>query len=198
MFDVSAYTKQGLRRIRQFIGMNNPALATNTSELHLDANEGSAATERWSENDTAFGNTRTKPRKLIVAARVKTDQAFLQHSRIMLPLTVALIALLSLVYSDGNPWSREYVRAFITFHIVILDWLCILPQAIVNYRAKSGSLIPPIISISYTCHSVLLAFAMHLLGSDGAFTPQRFDWACHAATAVYLIQWINYRKHKQE
>ncbi|PIA15721.1 hypothetical protein COEREDRAFT_87679 [Coemansia reversa NRRL 1564] len=168
-------------------------------KLHLDASESSAYAEMLSLNDTIFESIHTKPEKLIVAARVKTDREALQHSRILLPLAVFFfIALLSFAYNGSSLWTGKYIRTLIAFHIIVLGWLYILPQVIVNYRAKSGSLIPPAISIYYTYYSMLFAIAMYLLGSGGAFAPQKFDWAQHTATVVHVIQWINYHKYKQE
>ncbi|KAJ2056517.1 hypothetical protein GGI17_006151 [Coemansia sp. S146] len=73
-----------------------------------------------------------------------------------------------------------------------------LPQIIVNHKAKSGSLVPVAFVIPTLVYSVASAIFYHLSGYNMFGEITAYSFPVYLSYVILLLQWIMYRKVKQD
>ncbi|KAJ2784542.1 hypothetical protein H4R18_001082 [Coemansia javaensis] len=130
----------------------------------------------------------------IAAARAAVDRQALWWAGSVFLLTAGIKAaaspygLLSLKSAAGL--LEHCVSTFFTMHFV--------PQAVLNHRMRSGTLVPPATLLSYSCVRVFYKAARHLQGDHIQVYDVADEARHHFATVVFVVQWIWYRRAKKQ
>ncbi|KAJ2316404.1 hypothetical protein IWW52_003666, partial [Coemansia sp. RSA 2704] len=103
----------------------------------------------------------------VVAARRSVDCAFIAWIRSTYLFALVAMMLHALAFDDSRWWSVGHLERLANSHIMLIAWIQFVPQIMLNHIARSGSLVPPAIGISYVCSRTLLAAAMYVFGAAG-------------------------------
>ncbi|KAJ2372811.1 hypothetical protein IW150_003931, partial [Coemansia sp. RSA 2607] len=140
------------------------------------------------EDETYF---MTKRAKQIIKARKQVDNAAVYWlKRLVVPILAATAIFAG--YSNSWKWTElDFVLGLIAALIHLTFWLQWLPQVLVNFQAKDGSLYPVTILICGLFQYLLGGFFNYLTTSDDIFEQVSYAGLVeHAWQAVIIVQWI--------
>ncbi|KAJ2368769.1 hypothetical protein IW150_005321, partial [Coemansia sp. RSA 2607] len=133
----------------------------------------------------------TKRAKQIIKARKQVDNAAVHWlKRLAVPILAATAIFAG--YSNSWKWTElDFVLGFIAALIHLTFWLQWLPQVLVNFQAKDGSLYPVTILICGLIQYLLGGFFNYLTTTDDVFEQVSYAGLVeHAWQAVIIVQWI--------
>ncbi|KAJ1725628.1 hypothetical protein LPJ61_005631, partial [Coemansia biformis] len=140
-----------------------------------------------------------EPAGPIDAARAKVDRAaWWWWTRVVAPLVLAVFVAVAPFLLRVKLLSSESAWSLAAFYMRVLYALHIVPQVVLNARARSGALVPPIVLLSYTSLRVFYALSLYASGEYSVSHPLIEEGVGHAGTAIFVTQWIWYRKPKQD
>ncbi|KAJ2862158.1 hypothetical protein GGH94_004455 [Coemansia aciculifera] len=135
----------------------------------------------------------------IIAIRREIDEIAMRWVYLLTIPVIALMVLYMLVDQGGKFWSLEFIEGVFTWSSRIFFCASWLPQIIINYKTKSGSLTPVTYNIIELFSSVLRAIFKYLVGSDmlGGITMYFFlNELCNVIIILQRI--VYYRRAKQD
>ncbi|KAJ2809636.1 hypothetical protein H4S07_003145, partial [Coemansia furcata] len=80
----------------------------------------------------------------------------------------------------------------------IIKSVTLVPQIIVNHRAKSGSLMPMIFVIYSVTEAVVSTTIYHMSGKNLSGVITAYSFPIYLSYAILAAQWMVYRKVKQD
>ncbi|KAJ2749106.1 hypothetical protein GGI19_005827, partial [Coemansia pectinata] len=112
------------------------------------------------------------------------------------------IHLLSIIrFATGVAYYQEYNLSLLdTVNELPMGCICIiksvawLPQIIVNYKAKSGSLVPVVFVIHMLAYSIASTILYHLSGYNVFGETTAYSLPGYLSYIILILQWIMYRK----
>ncbi|KAJ2826712.1 hypothetical protein IWW50_002235 [Coemansia erecta] len=162
----------------------------------IDAAEGSMQTNILAEKD---GSARPTSRQLrIISAREEIDRASVRWVRFLSGPVVVIAGVFALFENGYNPLSWDYIEdaGRCVSHITLST--CLVPQIVLNYRLRTGSLLPP----TDYLFTIVAIFGRKLLdaiaGDDEEGMPGIGLLMFYACNVVILAQWARYYKFKQD
>ncbi|KAJ2751945.1 hypothetical protein GGI19_004150 [Coemansia pectinata] len=175
----------------------SPDVARSSSAQQL-ALSAEGQTEFDSAETSTTSNSYFRRPEAITAIRRSVDRVAMRWIHLLSIPIIAVIALYILVLQEDKLLSLGFVRNVVARSTRIFFFVAWLPQIIVNYRAKSGSLTPVMYNFLELGSSVLLAALGYLTGHAKAMDvivciPMG---VCHV---IIIMQRIMYFKRaKQE
>ncbi|KAJ2041525.1 hypothetical protein IW146_000288 [Coemansia sp. RSA 922] len=168
----------------------------------LAAQQLALAVEGHAESDLAEASTKSnsyfRRPEPIIAIRRSVDKVAMRWIHLLSLPTIAIVALYILFLYEDRLLSWDFVTNVLTRSTHVFSFVTWLPQIIVNYRAKSGSLTPVMYNVLVLGSSVLLAILSYLTGHDNAIDGiMRIPTnVCHIIVIVQRI--IYFKRVKQE
>ncbi|KAJ2062068.1 hypothetical protein GGI08_002734 [Coemansia sp. S2] len=168
----------------------------------LAAQQLALAVEGHAESDLAETSTKSnsyfRRPEPIIAIRRSVDKVAMRWIHLLSLPTIAIVALYILFLHEDRLLSWGFVTNVLTRSTHVFSFVTWLPQVIVNYRAKSGSLTPVMYNVLVLGSSVLLAILSYLTGHDDAMDvimciPIN---VCHIIVIVQRI--VYFKRAKQE
>ncbi|KAJ1943421.1 hypothetical protein GGF37_002657 [Kickxella alabastrina] len=167
-------------------------------EITADADSRAAVDQQYavSKYQDTVVVTKAKQQRHIIELRKETDKATMYWMRaIALPVLIATSAY-AFIENDKNVWELGYVLKVISSSIYVVVWFELLPQILVNYRVKSGSLMPAAITICGVGQYLVGIMMDHLTKNTSVpFADASVGEAMRLVCDVVIIaQWAWYRK----
>ncbi|KAJ2060382.1 hypothetical protein GGI17_003755 [Coemansia sp. S146] len=135
----------------------------------------------------------------VISIRRRVDEIAMRWVHLLTLPVIAMVVLYMLVDQKGEFWSLEFVEGIFAWSSCVFFSIAWLPQIIVNYKTKSGSLTPVTYNIIELSSAVLAAIFSYLTGSDkmGGITVYSFpSELCHVIIILQRI--VYYRRAKQD
>ncbi|KAJ2072110.1 hypothetical protein GGH13_002910 [Coemansia sp. S155-1] len=131
----------------------------------------------------------------VIAIRREVDDIAMRWVHLLTLPVIAAVALCMLVDQKGKFWSWAFVEGVFAWSTRVFFCVAWLPQIIVNYKAKSGSLTPVTYNIIELSTSVLAFIYNYLVGSDMLVGVTM----CSFTNVIIIMQRIvYYRRTKQD
>ncbi|KAJ2063965.1 hypothetical protein GGI17_001320 [Coemansia sp. S146] len=177
---------------------SSPEIARSSSTQQL-----SLVAENKAELDSTLADAASnpyfrRPEPIIAIRREVDDITMLWVYLLTLPV-IAMAALYMLVGQGCKFWSLEFIEGVFTWSSHVFFCVSWLPQIIINYKTKSGSLTPVTFNIIDLSASALVTIFNYLVGSDmlGGITMHTFlNELCNAIIILQRI--VYYRRAKQD
>ncbi|KAJ2755419.1 hypothetical protein GGI19_001661 [Coemansia pectinata] len=135
---------------------------------------------------------------VVVIRRSVDEVAMYWLNLLTIPAIVTAAVYHMLLRQEYNLSSLGFSKDILIGCIRIIKSAVWLPQILVNYKAKSGSLVPVAFVIPTLFHSVASAIFYHLSGYTMFGEITAYSFPVYLSYAILLLQWIIYRKVKQE
>ncbi|KAJ2884551.1 hypothetical protein H4R27_002009 [Coemansia aciculifera] len=135
---------------------------------------------------------------VVVIRRSVDEVAMYWLNLLTIPAIVTAAVYHTLLRQEYNLSSLGFSKDILIGCIRIIKSAVWLPQILVNYKAKSGSLVPVAFVIPTLFHSVASAIFYHLSGYTMFGEITAYSFPVYLSYAILLLQWIIYRKVKQE
>ncbi|KAJ2064965.1 hypothetical protein GGI17_000566 [Coemansia sp. S146] len=172
------------------------ARSSSTQQLSLVAEN---KAELDSTSASAASNPYFRRPEPIIAIRREVDDIAMRWVHLLTIPVIAMVVLYMLVDQKGQFWSLEFIEGVFALSTRVFFCVAWLPQIIVNYRTKSGSLTPVTYNIIELSSSVLGVIFKYLVGNDkmGGITMYSFpNDLCHVIIILQRI--VYYRRSKQD
>ncbi|KAJ2880079.1 hypothetical protein H4R27_004941 [Coemansia aciculifera] len=135
----------------------------------------------------------------VVAIRRSVDEVAMYWIHLLtIPEIVTAVVYHTLIRQEYSLSSLGIPNALLIGCMRIVKSVVWLPQIIMNYKVKSGSLVPVAFVISTLFHSVASAIFYHLSGYNMFGEITAYGFPVYLSYAILLLQWIMYRKVKQD
>ncbi|KAJ2867641.1 hypothetical protein GGH94_000719 [Coemansia aciculifera] len=135
----------------------------------------------------------------VIAIRRGVDEIAMRWVHLLTLPVIAMVVLYLLIDQKGEFWSLEFIEGVFAWSSLLFFCVAWLPQIIVNYKTKSGSLTPMTYNIIELSSAVLATIFGYLTGSDkmGGITVYSFPIEiCHVIIILQRI--VYYRRAKQD
>ncbi|KAJ2872930.1 hypothetical protein GGH93_003645 [Coemansia aciculifera] len=187
---------QMCRKIFRCKSSSDIARSSSTQQLSLVA-------ENKAELDSTLAGAASnpyfrRPEPIIAIRREVDDITMLWVYLLTLPV-IAMAALYMLVGQGCKFWSLEFIEGVFTWSSHVFFCVSWLPQIIINYKTKSGSLTPVTFNIIDLSASALTTIFNYLVGSDilgGIMMHTFLNELCNAIIILQRI--VYYRRAKQD
>ncbi|KAJ2029886.1 hypothetical protein H4S03_007277 [Coemansia sp. S3946] len=131
----------------------------------------------------------------VIAIRREVDDIAMRWVHLLTLPVIAAVALCMLVDQKGKLWSWAFVEGVFAWSTRVFFCVAWLPQIIVNYKTKSGSLTPVTYNIIELSASVLAFISSYLMGDDMLVGVTM----CSFPNVIIIMQRIvYYRRTKQD
>ncbi|KAJ2824492.1 hypothetical protein GGI24_003391 [Coemansia furcata] len=139
-----------------------------------------------------------RPESVIAIRRGVDDIAMRWINLLMLPV-IAMVALYLLVEQKIEFWSLEFIEGTMAWSSQVFYCAAWVPQIVVNYKTKSGSLTPVTFNLIDLASFVLGTIFGYLTGSNRAGGLTWYSFPAALCNAVIILQRIvYYRRAKQD
>ncbi|KAJ2425845.1 hypothetical protein GGF41_002269 [Coemansia sp. RSA 2531] len=151
-----------------------------------------------STSDNAESNPYFRRPEPVIAIRREVDDISMYWIHLLTLPVIAMSALYMLVDQKGKFWSWEFIEGVFTWSSRVVFSVAWLPQIIVNYKTKSGSLTPVTLNLLILFASVLGTIFTYLTGSHtmGGITVDTFP--SDLCNAIIILQRIVYHKRTKQ
>ncbi|KAJ2095030.1 hypothetical protein GGI09_005082 [Coemansia sp. S100] len=102
----------------------------------------------------------------VIAIRREVDDIAMRWVHLLTLPVIAMSALYMLVEQGGKFWSWAFIEGVFAWSTRVFFCVAWLPQIIINYKTKSGSLTPVTYNIIELSASVLAFISDYLMGGD--------------------------------
>ncbi|KAJ2617600.1 hypothetical protein H4S08_000241 [Coemansia sp. RSA 1365] len=140
----------------------------------------------------------SRQRDRIIAARKSIDNTSMYWIRRACIPVAAIAALFAFFNSESGLWSAEFVERFGLGVSITLVSTCLVPQIVLNYQLRTGSLLPPtdyIFAIIGFTGEVLISY---ITGYKDENTYDKHIIPYSICNIIVIAQWIWYYKNKQD
>ncbi|KAJ1904074.1 hypothetical protein LPJ71_004962 [Coemansia sp. S17] len=135
----------------------------------------------------------------VISIRREVDDIAMRWVHLLTLPVIAAVALCMLVDQKGKFWTWEFIEGVLAWNSCIFLCIAWLPQIIVNYKTKSGSLTPVTFNIIDLSSSVLAFISNYLVGSDMLGSITIYSFPNELCNAIIILQRIvYYRRTKQD
>ncbi|KAJ2098639.1 hypothetical protein GGI16_004223 [Coemansia sp. S142-1] len=135
----------------------------------------------------------------VISIRREVDDIAMRWVHLLTLPVIAAVALCMLVDQKGKFWTWEFIEGVLAWNSCIFLCIAWLPQIIVNYKTKSGSLTPVTYNIIELSSSVLAFISNYLVGSDMLGSITIYSFPNELCNAIIILQRIvYYRRTKQD
>ncbi|KAJ2696393.1 hypothetical protein H4218_004630 [Coemansia sp. IMI 209128] len=135
----------------------------------------------------------------IVAIRRSVDEVAMYWLNLLsIPVVVAAVIFYTLLHFKFDLPLLEFAKEQSINVPRVIKFVAWLPQIIVNYKAKSGSLVPMVIVLYSLASAVAATIVYHLSGHRMPGVITAYSFPVYLSYIVLILQWIIYRKAKQD
>ncbi|KAJ2100394.1 hypothetical protein GGI16_003729 [Coemansia sp. S142-1] len=135
----------------------------------------------------------------VVAIRWSVDKAAMYWVHLLsVPVVVVAVIYFTLIRLENSLLQLGLFKELSIGCIRIVQSVVWLPQIIVNYKAKSGSLVPVAFVIPTLMYSVASAIFHRLSGYSMFGEITAYSLPVYLSYIILIVQWIMYRKVKQD
>ncbi|KAJ2056456.1 hypothetical protein GGI17_006179 [Coemansia sp. S146] len=135
----------------------------------------------------------------IVAIRRSVDEVAMYRLYLsIIPTIVTAAVCYTLLPQEYSLSSLGYLKVFLIGCIRIIKSVAWLPQILVNYKAKSGSLMPVAFVLYMLAYTVASTITYQLSGYSMVEEITAYGFPVYLSYVILLLQWIIYRKVKQD
>ncbi|KAJ2061198.1 hypothetical protein GGI17_003233 [Coemansia sp. S146] len=135
----------------------------------------------------------------VVAIRRSVDEVAMYWLNLLtIPAIVTAAVYHTLLRQEYSLSSLGVPKDLLIGCIRIVKSVVWLPQILVNYKAKSGSLVPVAFIIPTLVYSVASAIFYHLSGHTMFGEIAAYSFPVYLGYVILLLQWIMYPKVKQD
>ncbi|KAJ2054131.1 hypothetical protein H4S04_000222 [Coemansia sp. S16] len=135
----------------------------------------------------------------VVAIRRSVDKAAMYWVHLLsIPVVVVAVFYFTLIRLENSLLQLLFFKELSIGCIRIVQSVVWLPQIIVNYKAKSGSLVPVAFVIPTLMYSVASAIFHQLSGYSMFGEITAYSLPVYLSYIILIVQWIMYRKAKQD
>ncbi|KAJ2017649.1 hypothetical protein IW146_002620 [Coemansia sp. RSA 922] len=135
----------------------------------------------------------------VVATRRSVDEVAMYYLYLpTIPTIVAAVVYYMLLPQEYSLSSLGYLREFSIGCIRIIQSVAWLPQILVNYKAKSGSLVPVPFVLHMLAYTVASTITYQLSGYSVFGELAAYSFPVYLSYVILFVQWIMYRKVKQD
>ncbi|KAJ2889858.1 hypothetical protein IWW38_004457 [Coemansia aciculifera] len=130
----------------------------------------------------------------IASTRRSVDEVAVYWLHLLSILAVGMVSIYALLRQVGFFSSSGPICDLLTFYAFVVARFAWLPQIFVNYKAKSGSLVPVACAIYPLFYAVLSTIIYHLSGYDRYKWVTAYTFPTHVFAVGVLLQWVVYYK----
>ncbi|KAJ2081787.1 hypothetical protein GGI09_007571 [Coemansia sp. S100] len=135
----------------------------------------------------------------VVAIRRSVDEVAMYWVHLLsIPAVVAAVVYHMLIRQDYSLTQLGLFKELSIGCIRIVQSVVWLPQIIVNYKAKSGSLVPAAFVIPMLIYSVASAIFYQLSGYSMFGETTAYSLPVYLGYITLIVQWLMYRNIKQD
>ncbi|KAJ1815084.1 hypothetical protein LPJ60_005841 [Coemansia sp. RSA 2675] len=135
----------------------------------------------------------------VIAIRREVDEITMRWIHLLALPVIGLVTVCILVDQKGMFWSSEFIELVLSWSSLIFQYVAWVPQIVINYKTKSGSLTPVTFNFLELASYVLPAGLTYMTGVDklGSITIYYIPvLLCHGA--IFLQRIVYYKRAKQD
>ncbi|KAJ2737382.1 hypothetical protein IW152_000106 [Coemansia sp. BCRC 34962] len=135
----------------------------------------------------------------VIAIRREVDEIAMRWIHLLTLPVIVVVALYVLVDQKGRFWSLEFVDLVLSWSSFIFGCVVWVPQIVINYKTKSGSLTPVTYNFMELASPVLATALTYMTGVEkvGSITMYSIpSLLCHVV--IILQRVIYYKRVKQD
>ncbi|KAJ2252463.1 hypothetical protein GGI13_003268 [Coemansia sp. RSA 455] len=141
----------------------------------------------------------TNPVDPVVAIRQSVDKAAMYWVHLLsIPVVLTAVVYRMLIYKECSLSQLGLFKELSIGCIRVVQSVVWLPQIIVNYKAKSGSLVPVAFVIPTLIYSVASAIFHQLSGYSMFGEITAYSLPVYLVYVILIVQWFVYRKVKND
>ncbi|KAJ2041227.1 hypothetical protein H4S03_000522 [Coemansia sp. S3946] len=135
----------------------------------------------------------------VVATRRSVDEVVMYYLYLLtIPTILTAIVYYMLLPQEYSLSSLGYLKEFLIVCIRIIQSVAWLPQILVNYKSKSGSLMPVPFVLHMLAYTIASTITYQLSGYSVFGELAAYSLPVHLSYVILFVQWIMYRKVKQD
>ncbi|KAJ2031598.1 hypothetical protein IWW57_000637 [Coemansia sp. S610] len=135
----------------------------------------------------------------VIAIRREVDEIAMRWIHLLALPVIGLVAVCMLVDQKGKFWSSEFIELVLSWSSLIFQCVAWVPQIVINYKTKSGSLTPVTFNFLELATCVLSTGLTYMTGVDklGSITIySNPSLLCHVVIILQRI--VYYKRAKQD